>query len=168
MTNLVDKQAKHLDYLTPPEILEPVRKYFGGLIPLDPATTNDNPTQASTFMTLADDGLSMPWNRPVFVNPPYGRELRKWCDKIYLVATNNATEILALLPVSRTEQQYMQDMMRRAINVCWIRKRVQFLRPDGTRAKSNPYASAIWGFNVKSRTEFANVFMNIGLTMSLT
>ena len=55
--NLADKKAERKDWLTPPKILEPVRRYFGGQIPLDPATGADNPTDAQFFFTKADDGL---------------------------------------------------------------------------------------------------------------
>jgi DNA modification methylase len=159
---MIDKQAKDLDYCTPPRVLDPVRAYFGGSIPLDPATNQTNPTKAKIFYTPAEDGLAQQWEKPVYVNPPYGKLIKPWLHKIAEEAARGTT-ILALLPVVRTEQQYFQDLMAAANAVCWIRKRVSFIRPStGEVAKSNPHASALWGFNVDV-AKFKTIFSAIGL-----
>lgn len=163
---LVDKQAKDLDYQTPQRVLAPVRDYCGGRIGLDPATTECNPTGASVFFDgqLGLDGLTLDWSGSgvVFVNPPYGKALRLWLAKIVAQADRNV-EILALLPVSRTEQGYMQAVMKTATAVCWVLKRVAFLRPSTLQpARGNPHASALWGFNV-DRRRFTAAFAGLGL-----
>ena len=163
MTTPVDKQAKDLDYLTPPRVLDPVKRYFGGQIPLDPATTADNPTCAKMWYSPDQyDGLLQPWGlEGVYVNPPYGKRIREWVETIYL--KSGERPILALLPVTRTEQGYFQRLMSRADAVCWIRKRVSFIRPStGEKAKGNPHASALWGFNVNLK-RFISSFDELGL-----
>ena len=163
----VDKQAKNLDYLTPPRVLDPVKRYFGGQIPLDSATLASNPTKAANWCTAEVDGacgLAAMWQNHAgtFVNPPYGKEIREWLCKIGRQAILN-TEILALLPVVRTEQEYFQALMHKADAVCWIRKRVSFIRPStGEKAKGNPHASALWGFNVNLK-KFIACFNDLGL-----
>jgi site-specific DNA-methyltransferase (adenine-specific) len=170
---LPDKAARDLDYQTPEFILEPVRAYFGGVIPFDPATTPANPTKAASFCCPDDpsgygptgcDGLAAEWHHvgPTFVNPPYGREMRKWLAKIAAEAKAGA-EIIALLPVNRTEQGYMHEVLARASCVCWIRKRVAFIRPStGLPARGNPYASMLLGFNVNC-PRFWDAFRWVGL-----
>src|SRR5580700_532007 len=49
--------------LTPAYFLEPVRALLGG-IDLDPCTEQDNPTAATAFYCLPDDGCTLPWTGP--------------------------------------------------------------------------------------------------------
>lgn len=161
-----EKVARDLDYLTPPAILDKARAYFGGQIPLDAATTWDNPTDAANIFTPERSGLEKRWDQPTWVNPPYGPLLRPFLEKIELEA-RQGTEILALLPVNRTEQAYWQDMIARANAVCWVRKRVAFLRPStGKPAKGNPYSSMLVGFNVDLEA-FLLIFGELGRCQAL-
>jgi len=167
-----EKQAKDMDYLTPPKILEPVKRFFGGVIPLDPATILPlNPTGADFCMTPNYSGLTKSWvavASGAFVNPPYGRELRQWMEKIGNEASEGLT-IVALLPVNRFEQGYFHDsILMRANVVCFIRSRVSFLRPStGKPAKGNPYASALWGFNT-DESKFLAAFGDLGAVVKLS
>jgi site-specific DNA-methyltransferase (adenine-specific) len=148
VTQLVDKTCQETVWLTPPEILEPIRTYFDGAIMLDPATEQNNPTGAAYYLTTA--GLENSWARygDVFVNPPYGRDLSKWCEKIGNEARARA-QIVALLPGQRFETRYVQEhlLIPELTALCFVRKRVRFLRKDGTRAPNNPYGSILWIFN---------------------
>jgi len=151
MSLLVDKTCVETCYLTPPEILEPIREYFGGQIDLDPATEPNNPTSANRW--LMADGLVSEWTGRVFVNPPYGRELSRWCEKIGHEARARAglraVQIVALLPGQRFETKYVQEhlLIPELTAICFIRRRVKFLRKDGTRAPNNPYGSMLWIYN---------------------
>jgi site-specific DNA-methyltransferase (adenine-specific) len=187
VTNLADKVAKDLDYQTPESILEPVRKFFGGPIPLDPATTADNPTKASRFFTPTEDGLAQSWaGDGVFVNVPYGRSVKNWCQKICLEAEPCPLQLLkenglysgiapvtiiALLPGgSRTETKYWQEFIFNPhLNVvCYIRRRVAFIRPStGLPAKSNTYGSALFGYNVNVN-RFVETFKHLGRCIKMT
>ena len=149
----VEKTANHLDYETPERLLGAVRAYFGGRIPLDPATAADNPTDAEVFLTPEEDGLVHDWDassvgQGAFVNPPYGREGKLWLEKVHEEA-EKGLPILLLISVVRTEQAYFQEVVRNTNARCWVRKRVGFIDPTTKkRAKSNPHASVIYGFNV--------------------
>lgn len=162
-----------VSWQTPPEIIDRVRHYFGGQIPLDPATAGDNPTGALRYYARPDaphekapalflapehsgtlagqDGLSVPWDAGVWLNPPFGRALRAWLAKVVREADCGA-EIVALLPCSRWEQGYMQDLLSAAKAVMFFRGRVAFVSTlDGARPGGNPYASMLLGFNVDSK-----------------
>ena len=162
MPTPVDKQAESTVWITPPHIWRPLSEAVGGF-DLDPCTEPSNPTEARRFYTEADDGLARPWSSEswrsrVWVNPPYGRDYQKWAAKIAHEASalvpfrddglHMALTIIALLPANRTETAYMHDLFAhdRLRAVCYVRKRVGFLRPDGSRAKSNVYASSILVF----------------------
>jgi DNA N-6-adenine-methyltransferase (Dam) len=96
------------------------------------------------------DGLRAEWpSGGIFVNPPYGGPMKAWLERIGEEAARGK-EIIALIPVNRTETDYWQaNVAMRAAVVCWVRKRLAFVRPStGEPAKGNPYASSLWGFNV--------------------
>ena len=56
---------------TPPELVAPVRKYFGGRIPFDAATALDNPCKARRFLTEADDGLEETFDDVGMLDAPH-------------------------------------------------------------------------------------------------
>lgn len=55
-----------------------------GAIDLDPCSnSHEHPrVPAATHYTAADDGLMRPWHGRVFLNPPYGRTIGDWVDKL--------------------------------------------------------------------------------------
>lgn len=177
---------------TPEYILDAARAYFGGPIPFDPATTNENPTSALRFCALpaavltkpdddpgdlfaapaqagtfaGPDGLSCSWAWPTWVNPPYGEFLKAWLKKIAAEARAGAV-IIALLPCSRWEQGYFTDLMAAANAVCFHRGRIAFISSiDEEAVGGNPSASMLLGFNVDAPL-FAASFRDLGACFSL-
>lgn len=132
-------------------MLGPIRSYFPeGVIPLDPFSTQDNPTGAQDWCYPGgEDGYALPWHAfqvGVFVNPPFGRPA---IEKIGLEASLGC-EIIALLPTNRGETDYHQRLIvEQASVLCRVRRRVAFIRPStGKPADQNIYCSELWGFNV--------------------
>ena len=165
-------------YITPETILEPVRRYWGGSIPLDPATEPDNPTNALAFAAgpslngvSLGDGLQISWSdhKGIFLNPPYGKGMKDWCAKIHEETVLGA-EILALLPCgARFATKYWQDHIFNAgLDVTlFVRGRVQFRRPDGTGTQGqNPYDSQLLGFNVNV-DRFVECFGHLGKVVKM-
>jgi hypothetical protein len=175
--NMTDLKCQSTVYITPEKILEPVRKYFGGPIPLDPATEPNNPTKALAFATefpggdSLGDGFEVCWadHAGTFINPPYGRGMKDWCAKIHEETVLGAT-ILALLPCgARFATRYWQDhIFNPGLDAeLFVRGRVQFLRPDGSGTQgSNPYDSQLLGFNV-SIERFKDCFSHLGKVLSV-
>ena len=186
-----DLQCKETIYLTPPRVLDPVKEYFGGQIPLDPSTQPENPTEASVFcveppgdhplVQLAQaagngpiclvDGLKTKWSDydGTFTNPPYGKIIKEWCQKIHEEAVMGA-EIIALLPCGpRFATKYFQaHILTECLDVtCFVSPRVKFLRPDGSgTGGSNPYDSMLMGWNVEI-DKFAQCFRRLGRVMKM-
>lgn len=166
MSERIDQQCNETVWLTPDRVLNPTRNYFGGAIPLDPATQPNNPTQAQTFYTEEENGLIKVWDKGTFVNPPYGKILRQWCVKIGSEAARDSSRsIIGLLPCGsgRPGTTYWQDyiLIPQLIAVCYVRGRLKFLRPDGTPASNNTYPSQILGFNVDLR-RFKKCYGHLG------
>jgi len=149
---MIDKECQDTEYYTPERVLEPVRAYFGGQIDIDPASLAHNPTRAAIFWTKENSGLEKDWQIPcaarIFVNPPYGRELRAWLDKIR-VETARGAHVIALLPGQRFEQAYFQSCIftPALTSICFVLRRIRFLGPDGMPRGSNPYGSMLYLFN---------------------
>lgn len=160
MSGMTDKTCAFTDWRTPSKVLDPVRAYFRACgyegIELDPATTDDNPVGAGVFYTVAQDGLVQPWAPlATFVNPPYGRGLRNWCAKIGAEARGGCP-LIALLPGQRFEQGYFQDSILRPENldaIVFIRSRLSFVKPDGSRSKGNPFGSMLYVYNTPGGAE---------------
>lgn len=169
------RQALRVDWRTPAKILECVRAFCGGPIPLDAATSPSNPTRALRILTPKDCGLAAGWaerlqdlppdQRIVWINPPYGRGAPDWYRKITREALEGwrwELRILALLPANRFETGYMQDLLRAATTECLPRGRLAFERPTGEALAGNPFASILYGLNTELR-RFARAFDRLGL-----
>lgn len=87
------------DYGTPPELVDLLAKrWAGGAFDLDPAAS-DRYHVTQRYFTPADNGLLLPWEGRVFLNPPYGREEEAWLVKaIQEVMAGRASVVVALLP----------------------------------------------------------------------
>lgn len=146
---------------TPPELVDRVGIYWGGVIPFDVATVASNPTKAAGFFTEEDDGLKQTWPRRVWVNPPYGKVIREWLLKMEREARDGC-EIVSLLPCARWEQGYFQHSFTAANLLCLIRKRVAFIQPlTGDRVAGNPYANMLVGWNC-DRARWVHAFAPVG------
>lgn len=169
-TNWVDKQCESVEWYTPESILETVRNYFGGPIPLDPASPEHNPTRATVHYTVTDDGLTQDWaGGGVFLNPPYGEVMKAWMAKLYAESLLD-TPVLALLPCgARFSTGYWQDyvLSERLNAVCFLRGRVAFVDQAGTPQKGNPYDSALYGWNVDTE-KFKAAFSQLGRVLTIS
>ena len=112
---------------TPPHLVALVAEYFGGRIPFDVCTSEENPCNADEFWTEKDDALSRDWPSQVWVNPPYGRSTKLWLLK-FAEQARRGVEIISLLSAARFEQLDLQSSWQEANAICLIRKRVAFLR----------------------------------------
>ena len=129
---------------TPAELLEALSRVFGRF-DLDPCAPRKTRTRvkARTHFTAEDDGLTLPWHGTVFVNPPYGRTLRKWVAKARQeVEEGRARTVVALLP-ARPDTSYWHDHIAGHAAVYFFRGRLRF--GDGKQSAPFPSALAVWG-----------------------
>lgn len=145
--------SKTDEHYTPLSFLIKVYEFYGGTLDLDPCC-NDlaSPTVfANAHYDAALDGLALPWFGKVFVNPPYGRSLLSWANKIAQeFECGNTTESLFLVP-SRTDTKWtrrLSDYSR-----CYLEKRIKFVSEDGQEQDSAPFPSVLFYFG-KRQTEF--------------
>lgn len=126
---------------TPPDLFDKVEAAVGPF-DLDPCSP-DKPgsVRSSIRFTAADDGLSREWRGRVFVNPPYGRELRRWVAKAAEAAENGAL-VVGLIP-ARTDTHWWHDFVAWKATIFFLRGRLAF--GDGTQSAPFPSAITVWG-----------------------
>ncbi len=114
--------SKNTDWETPEWILEGVRDVFGGKIMLDPCAS---PSSHLAVMNWhgphheSVDGLSAWWSYPnVFVNPPFGRDLPLWVDKVEEeTLSGRAVEVILLTPANVDTKIWQQTIFQRAMAI---------------------------------------------------
>jgi DNA N-6-adenine-methyltransferase (Dam)/Protein of unknown function (DUF3102) len=142
------------EWFTPPHIVDLVEATLGE-IDLDPCWAADSPVRAGTTYTAADAGLAQPWAGRVYLNPPYGREISAWVER--LVAEYEAgtvAEAIALVP-ARVETEWFRllDEFPR----CFVYGRLAFSNSENSALF--PSAIVYLGRNVYY---FAKVFGAVG------
>ena len=132
----VHYSSKSNEWATPQNLFDELNNEFN--FTLDPCATDEN-AKCSKYFTIEDDGLSKDWsNDVVFMNPPYGREIKKWVKKAYEENLKGAT-IVCLIP-ARTDTTYWHDFIfDKADDIRFLRGRLKF----GNSKNSAPFPSAI-------------------------
>ncbi len=106
---------------TPQDLFDELDREFG--FTLDACASAANAKCERYFDEVAD-GLMRSWaGEVVWCNPPYGRQIPKWANKIHLEA-EHAT-IVALVP-SRTDTRWWHDHMMEADEIRFVRGRLHF------------------------------------------
>ncbi|WP_416362325.1 DNA N-6-adenine-methyltransferase [Pseudoclavibacter sp. VKM Ac-2867] len=104
-----------------------------GRFDLDPCGAPGHERAAETWTPEAGiDGLARDWTGRLFLNPPHGPETAAWLAKLAEHVTGTA------LVFARTEtSMWFQHVWPEAFAVLFLRGRLHFLHPDGTRAAHN-------------------------------
>lgn len=121
-------------WLTPPELIKAL-----GEFDLDPCTPIEMPWDTAKHRyTPNEDGLKQPWYGRVWLNPPYGKEAGKWLNK--LAAHGNGIALI----FARTEtEMFFNNVWDKAHGILFIKGRLFFHYPDGTKAIANSGAPSV-------------------------
>jgi len=136
MKQNVHFSSKTNEWTTPIDFYNKLNKEFN--FTLDPCCTKDN-AKCKKFYTKDDDGLSKDWsNEIVFMNPPYGREIKHWIKKAHDESLKGAL-VVCLIP-ARTDTAYWHDYCMKG-TIRFIRGRLKF---SGKGAAPFPSAVVIF------------------------
>ena len=132
----VHYSSKTNEWSTPQDFFDELDKEFN--FTLDPCATSEN-AKCTKYFTVEDDGLKQDWSKDVvFMNPPYGREIKYWVQKAYEESLNGAT-VVCLIP-ARTDTAYWHDyIFGKADDIRFLRGRLKF----GDSKNPAPFPSAI-------------------------
>lgn len=126
------------EWYTPKEIIDAL-----GPFDTDPCAPEHPLWQTARIMyDKNDDGLKQEWHGRVWLNPPYSRPLiERFVEKM---AEHN--DGIALL-YNRCDSKMFQDIIfRKATAMKFLRQRIRFYRPDGTRGGSPGCGSILIAF----------------------
>jgi len=108
---------------------------------LDPCATPEN-AKCEKFFTREDDGLNKSWEgEKVFMNPPYGRDIKKWVKKAYEEGQKPETVVACLIP-SRTDTKYWHEYCMKAWKIHFVKGRLKFTN-NNIGNNSAPFPSAV-------------------------
>ena len=133
------------EWYTPKYIIDYIEKTYGKII-LDPCSSKSTSIGVKNY-TKEDNGLSKDWNeRVVFVNPPYGREIKQWVKKSKEENEKHNNTIILLIP-ARTDTSYWHEYIFPRYNeIHFIKGRIKFLTDEG-ESQSAPFPSCLVVFN---------------------
>jgi phage N-6-adenine-methyltransferase len=115
---------------TPPEIFEPLHKEFK--FDLD-AFGDAEMHRVPNYLTDALVPTPWPGNR-IWMNPPYGLKLGPCVIRGAKEAARGKI-VVALIPFRCRAAWWHEAVIGRASEVRCVRKRIKFMKPDGTRGK---------------------------------
>lgn len=105
---------------------------------LDACATEEN-HKCAKYYTKKEDGLKQDWSgETVWMNPPYGREIKKWVEKAEKEGRKTNTRVVCLLP-ARTDTAWFHDHVLGKARIQFIRGRIRF---SGSKWNA-PFASIL-------------------------
>lgn len=126
---------------TPQDLFDKLNAKYG--FELDVCASDDN-AKCKRYFTKETDGLAQEWGGVCWMNPPYGRAIRKWMKKAYEESLKGAT-VVCLVP-ARTDTAWWHDYAMKG-EIEFLRGRIKFVHPEGNVSQSAPFPSAIVVFN---------------------
>jgi len=137
---------------TPPDVFAALNDEFG--FNLDPAAAEWN-HKCEDYFTKREDGLAQQWYGSVFMNPPYGRPIKRWIEKAWSEWVKVAEEqsrrssvdvVVGLLP-ARTDPQWFHKFIVGKAEIRFLPGRLYFMNPDGSQGGRSPWGSmvVVWG-----------------------
>lgn len=147
-------------YFTPPEILSIVLEQWPAGIDLDPCADElAIVVAANNFnIRLGQDGLVLPWEGKVFLNPPYSMP-EPWLARAALHG-NQGGEVLALVNAAVGTRAWLNYVWPHAL-VCCLAPRPKFRAYNSDKHTSNTKDSAVVYFGA-DRERFAEVWKKRG------
>lgn len=139
-----------VEWLTPPELVKKL-----GEFDLDPCSPINAPfLQAENNFTILDDGLNQSWFGRVYLNPPYGRGMELWLEKLKFHGNGIA------LIFARTETKcFFQHIWYNADAILFVKGRIRFYHVSGIQA-GTPGAPSVF---IAYGKENATILKNCGI-----
>ena len=91
---------------------------------LDPCCEHET-AKCKKHFTPEEDGLSQSWSgERVFMNPPYGREIKPWMEKAFTEARDSGALVVAFVP-ARVDTEWWHTYAAQAAEIRFPKGRVK-------------------------------------------
>ena len=94
---------------------------------------------------IGENSLEKEWNRPFWMNPPYGRDVKDWIRKAYLSHVKYNVSGLALLFAKTDTKAFHNYIFNGKAEIYFIEGRVHFYKNGLPSKNPSPYPSC-FGF----------------------
>lgn len=116
-------KSKSEEYETPDEIFRPLQREFN--IKLDVCATKEN-AKCKRYFTKKENALDMNWDENFWMNPPFGRNLKKWVKKAYEESQKGVRGVI-LLPVRSNTQWWHKYIIDTGAEVRFLKGETKFV-----------------------------------------
>lgn len=147
-----------VEWYTPSPIIEAARRVLGG-IDLDPASceTAQRTVGAASYYTRDDDGLSREWCGRVWMNPPFGKTIRSWTQKLRAEFEAGRVSAAVVLVPASVDTRWYRELDEVAALTCHMNGRLRY----SNATNSAPFRTALLYFG-PDVARFRRVFSAIG------
>ncbi|MBX9348755.1 phage N-6-adenine-methyltransferase [Chromobacterium vaccinii] len=129
LSEQVHFSSKTDEWPTPQALFDQLHAEFG--FTLDVCATAEN-AKCAKFFTREQDGLAQDWSQDVvWMNPPFGHQIKLWMAKAYRSSIDGAL-VVCLVP-ARTDTRWFHRHALKAAEIRALDKRLRF---DGAKAKA--------------------------------
>lgn len=143
------------EWITPPSLVKCLDRFD-----LDPCHSlhQDNPKNKAIYgrhamhvFTIKDDGLSKKWFGRVWLNPPYGRSIAPFMEKMVIHGNG-----IALIP-ARTDTIWFQNLVfNRASAILFLRGRIKFFGQEGYAGYTATFPSCLVSYDNNPCRQISN------------
>ena len=119
---------------TPKDFFDKMAEEFD--FSLDVCASDEN-AKCVKYFTEKQNGLTQRWQGVCWMNPPYGRTIKKWMAKALMSAVEDGATVVCLVP-ARTDTAWWHDYAMKG-EIRFIRGRLKF----GDAVNSAPFPSAV-------------------------
>lgn len=133
-TSFERSEKTTVEWLTPPDLVKKL-----GEFDLDPCTPINPPfVHAKTNYTVIDDGLTKSWFGRIYMNPPYGKGMETWIEKL----KKHGNGIVLIF--ARTETKcFFNHIWYDADAILFVKGRIKFFNIDGEQ-KGTPGSPSVF------------------------
>lgn len=121
-----------VEWSTPQHVFDALNDEFR--FTLDPAATKEN-AKCPRFYTVEQDGLAQDWSgERVFCNPPYGRVIGQWVEKMSRGGRQYASDYFRLVPIHKEIIGDALEVFKDEVKKLW-KKAEKLGRPEAKTLK---------------------------------
>jgi len=155
---MIPKSPVTTEWYTPAIYLNAARSVLGAF-DLDPASCELANIRVNAKTYYEVDGLKERWFGRVWLNPPYGKGLKLWVDKLVDEYESWAVPEAILLTNANTEASWFQPLWK--YTKCFTDHRIRFIDQQGVQ-QSSPTRGNVFTYFGAHQDRFSEAFRQFG------